>query len=80
MYIYDLLIMLITVMCDMICKVSYLTRGDLIIFAEMVLQSHCTTIGVTRDQLKRAFYTRITPEFCTKLIHSSEEYINGLIH
>ena len=37
------------------------------------------TIGDTRKQLLKAFYTRITPDFCTKLIQSSEEYVNKQI-
>ena len=37
------------------------------------------TIGETRDQLIKAFYTRITPEFCQKLILSSERYVNEQI-
>ena len=37
------------------------------------------TIGVTREQLLKAFYTRITPDFCTKLIKSSEQYLNEQI-
>ena len=37
------------------------------------------TIGETREQLIKAFYTRITPEFCRKLIASSEAYVNSQI-
>ena len=36
-----LLIIPFTTMCDMIYKVSYLTRADLITFAEIVFQSSC---------------------------------------
>ena len=39
-----LLIIPFTTMCDMIYKVSYLTRGDLITFAEIVFQSSCNAI------------------------------------
>ena len=37
------------------------------------------TITATRDQLIHAFYTRITPEFCTKLILGTEKYLNDQI-
>ena len=37
------------------------------------------TIGETRDQLLRAFNTRISAEFCAKLILASEEYCNEQI-
>ena len=37
------------------------------------------TIVETREQLIKAFYTRITPEFCQKLIRSSERYVNQQI-
>jgi len=37
------------------------------------------TIGETRDQLLHAFYTRITPEFCSKLILGTERYVNDQI-
>lgn len=37
------------------------------------------TIGATREQLLKTFYTRITPTFCTKLIKSSEQYLNEQI-
>ena len=37
------------------------------------------TISDTREQLLHAFYTRITPEFCSKLIKSSEDYVNQQI-
>ena len=37
------------------------------------------TIGATRDQLLNAFYTRITPDFCTKLIRGTERYLNEQI-
>ena len=38
-----LLIIPFTTMCDMIYKVSYLTRADLITFAEIVFQSSCSS-------------------------------------
>ena len=37
------------------------------------------TIGETRKQLLKAFYSHITPRFFNDLIKSSEEYINQLI-
>ena len=37
------------------------------------------TIGETREQLLHAFYTRITPEFCSKLILGTERYVNDQI-
>ena len=37
------------------------------------------TIVRTREQLLHAFYTRITPEFCTKLILGTEKYLNDQI-
>ena len=32
-----------------------------------------------RDQLLNEFYTRITPDFCTKLIRGTERYLNEQI-
>ena len=37
------------------------------------------TIGEIRDQLLHTFYTRITPEFCSKLILGTEKYVNEQI-
>ena len=37
------------------------------------------TIAATREQLLKAFYTRITPAFCRAQIAASERYINSQI-
>ena len=46
----DLLIVLITAICDMICEISYLTQDLMIIFPEIVHQSSCT-ITTKRDKV-----------------------------